>query len=110
MLIHNDRLGEADLTTTITDMAERVGKDAFIAQQKAIMGRADSRDSMKEIQVPTLVLCGREDELTSLGVHEAMAAAIPDARLCIIEECGHLSTMERPQAVTALMRDWLVRA
>jgi pimeloyl-ACP methyl ester carboxylesterase len=109
MLIHKDRLGDAAFTATITDMAERVGKDVFIAQQKAIMGRADSRGSMKEIQVPTLVLCGREDELTSLGAHEAMAAAIPGARLCIIEECGHLSTMERPQAITALMRDWLMR-
>jgi pimeloyl-ACP methyl ester carboxylesterase len=109
MLVHKSRLDEKDLCAAVTDMAARVGKDAFIAQQKAIMGRADSRDSQKAIDVPTLVLCGREDELTPLDAHEAMAEAIPDARLCIIEECGHLSSMERPHAVTALMRDWMLR-
>ena len=54
-------------------------------------------------------MCGREDELTPLAAHEAMAEAIPGARLCVIEECGHLSSMERPHAVTALMRDWLLK-
>lgn len=109
MLVHEDRLGDAALCDAVTDMAGRVGKDCFVAQQKAIMTRADSRDSQCDIAVPTMVLCGREDALTPLEAHEEMTAAIPDARLCVIEECGHLSTMERPQAVTALMRDWLLR-
>lgn len=109
MLIHQDRLDDAVLCGAVTEMAGRVGKDCFIAQQKAIMGRADSRNSQREIAVSTLVLCGRQDALTPLDAHEEMAAAIPDARLCVIEECGHLSTMERPHAVTVLMRDWLLR-
>jgi pimeloyl-ACP methyl ester carboxylesterase len=37
-----------------------------------------------------------------------MARMIPDARLCVVEDCGHLSTIEQPQAVTALLRDWLL--
>jgi pimeloyl-ACP methyl ester carboxylesterase len=38
-----------------------------------------------------------------------LAAAISGARLCVIEECGHLPPIERPHAMTALMRDWLLR-
>ena len=109
MLVHKSRLDDSDLCTAVMDMAARVGKDAFISQQKAIMCRIDSSESQKAIKVPTLVLCGREDELTPLEGHKAMAEAIPEARLCVIEECGHLASMERPHAVTALMRDWLLR-
>ena len=58
--------------------------------------------------MPTLIIVGRQDELTPLDLAAEAAEGIPNARLAIIEECGHLSTLERPQAVTALMRDWLV--
>lgn len=109
LLIHEDRLEDEELTEAIMEMAADVGQDAFLRQQTAILGRPDSRADLISIQVPTLVVCGRQDELTPLDLSEEMAAGIPDARLCIIEECGHLSTMERPFAVTALMRDWLLQ-
>lgn len=108
LLIHPDRLEDAALTATVMDMAAHVGQDAFVRQQTAILTRADSRPSLGAIAVPTLVLAGRQDALTPPEVAEEMAAAIPSARLVVIEDCGHLSTLERPQAVTALMRDWLV--
>ena len=54
------------------------------------------------------MLCGRQDELTPLELHEEMAAAIPDARLVVIEDCGHPSTLERPDEVNAAMRAWLL--
>lgn len=107
--IHPDRLEEADLADAVTRMAESVGKDAFLRQQRAIMGRPDSRPDLAGIDVPTLVVCGRQDVATPLALSEEIAELIAGARLCIIEECGHLSTMERPHAVTALMRDWLLR-
>lgn len=109
LLIHPDRQAEESLSGAVMAMAERVGQQAFLRQQRAIMGRRDSRPDLPGIDVPTLVLCGRQDALTPLAVHEEMAAAIPGARLCIVEECGHLSPMERPHAVTALLRDWLLR-
>jgi pimeloyl-ACP methyl ester carboxylesterase len=56
-----------------------------------------------------MVICGRQDEITPLALLEEMAGLIPDARLCVIEDCGHLSSMEQPQASTALMRDWILR-
>jgi pimeloyl-ACP methyl ester carboxylesterase len=58
--------------------------------------------------LPTLIVCGRDDNLTPVELHDEMAASIPGARLALIEECGHLSTMEQPQAVTALLRQWLL--
>jgi pimeloyl-ACP methyl ester carboxylesterase len=89
------------------EMAEHVGRDAFLRQQTAILGRPDSRLDLLRIACPTLVLCGRQDALTPLAAHEEMAAAIPDARLVVVEDCGHLSTLERPEAVSSAMREWL---
>jgi pimeloyl-ACP methyl ester carboxylesterase len=59
------------------------------------------------IRCPTLVLVGRQDALTPVSLHEQMAAAIPRAALVIVEQCGHLSPLEQPQAVTAALRYWL---
>lgn len=107
MFVHPDRLNDKMLTGAVTSMAERVGKDAFLRQQKAIIGRVDSRPLLATIRCPTLVLCGREDILTPPALAEEMAAGIPGARLDLIDHCGHLSTMERPEAVTAELRQWL---
>lgn len=109
-LIHPDRQGETGLTDAIIKMADHVGTDAFMRQQTAIMGRSDSRDDLGRIKCPTLILCGRQDALTPVVVHEEMAASIPNSRLVVIEESGHMTTMERPQAVTAFLRDWLLHS
>lgn len=108
LLIHPDRQADEALAGAVMKMAERVGQDAFLRQQKAIMGRPDSLADLGRFDLPVLVLCGRQDALTPVERHEEMAAAIPGARLCIVEESGHLSPMEQPHAVTALMRDWLL--
>ena len=106
--IHPDRLQDGTLTDAIMEMTRRVGKDAFLRQQSALMERPDSRPSLSAIGVPALVLCGRDDAMTPLARHTEIADAIPNARLAIVEDSGHLSTMERPQAVTALLRDWML--
>jgi len=108
MLIHPDRTGEEALTGEVMAMAERVGREAFLRQQTLIMDRPDSRPELSSIRCPTLVLCGRQDAISTLEMHVEMAKAIPGARLAIVEECGHLAPLERPHAITALMRDWLV--
>ena len=108
MLIHPDRIREEALTSEVMAMAERVGRDAFQRQQKLIMDRPDSRPGLSSLRLPTLVLCGRQDAISTLEMHVEMAEAIPGARLAIVEECGHLAALERPHATTALMRDWLV--
>ncbi len=107
MLIHPDRLEDGDLTGTITTMAERVGREAFLRQQNAIMNRPDGRRDLGAIHCPTLVLCGRQDALTPLAGHEEMADGIPNSKLVVIEDCGHMAPLERPRAVSAVMRYWL---
>ena len=107
LLIHEARLEDQPLVAVVTAMAEAVGKAAFLRQQQAIMGRPDFRPTLVKVSCPTLVLCGREDALTPVDKHTAMAAGIRDARLTVIEDCGHLSTLERPEAVNAALRSWL---
>jgi pimeloyl-ACP methyl ester carboxylesterase len=108
LIVHPDRVRDERLGEDMRQMNRRVGTDAFRRQQTAIIGRPDSRKDLSEIPCPTLVLCGRQDGVTPLEVHEEMCSLIPGARLAVIEDCGHMSTMERPQAVTALLRDWLL--
>jgi pimeloyl-ACP methyl ester carboxylesterase len=106
-LIHPDRLADHALVESIMDMAERVGRDAFLRQQRLLMNRPDSRHDLGLIHCPTVVICGRQDGLTPLADSEEMAEKIPRAKLVVIEDCGHLPTMERPRAVSALLRYWL---
>lgn len=108
LLVHEDRLSDSPLVDEIMAMAEAVGRDAFARQQTAIMNRRDSRDTLEGISCPTLVVCGRQDAITPLEISEESASLLPRGRLVVIEDCGHLSSMERPQATTALMRDWLL--
>ena len=108
LFIHEDRLHDAPLVETIMQMAKDTGREAFKRQQTAIMGRADSRPLLPSIQCPTVVVCGRQDALTPLALAQEMADGIPAARLEIVEDCGHLPTLERPEAVNAILKDWLV--
>ena len=109
LFIHEDRLGDTRLVDDITRMADSVGKDAFLRQQKAIMGRPDSRPGLSGIGCPTMVVCGRQDVLTPIELSQEIAGLIPGADLVLIDDCGHLSTMERPEAVNAALREWLSR-
>jgi pimeloyl-ACP methyl ester carboxylesterase len=107
-LVHPSRMTYNSIVDTVYSMGHRVGKDAFLRQQRAIIGRIDSRPYLAGIAgCPTLVLCGRDDVMTPLALHEEMAAAIPGANLVVIDECAHLSTMGQPKLVSEAMRDWL---
>ncbi len=109
LLVHQDRLSDDGLIAVIQSSAQNVGPEAYIRQQKGVMTRPDGRQSLKKVTCPALVLCGRQDALTPLALHEEMAAAIPGASLVVIEDCGHLAPLERPRAVSAVMRYWLGR-
>lgn len=101
------RMDQPQIVETVTAMTRRVGGEAFIRQQTAIMGRPDSRPGLARINCPTLVLCGREDAVTPVELHREMAADIAGARLVIVPECGHLPPLERPEAVNDALRRWL---
>lgn len=106
-LIHPDRLNDTELTSTIVSMAENIGAEAFIRQQHTIMSRKDGFDVLARFSGSAVVICGRNDSLTPVEQHIAMADAIPAAALVVIEDSGHLSTLEQPQAVSAALSYWL---
>ncbi len=97
----------ADLVALMAAMAHSVGARGQINQQTAMLGRPDSHGDLARLRVPTLVACGRQDPVTPLADHEAIAAAVAGARLEVIEDCGHLSTIEQPEALTRVLADWL---
>lgn len=107
LLLHPDHLHDARLVNLLAEMAAGVGLDGFIRQQTAIMGRADSRPLLQHIACPTLVLCGRQDQLTPLALHEEIHAGIAGSRLVVVDECGHMSTMEQPAQVNQALVEWL---
>lgn len=108
-MIHGDRQQDKPLIAELKAMAERVGPAAFIRQQEAIIQRQDYRSMLATIRCPVTVIGGSGDLIAPLSWMTDMAEAIPGANLAIIEDCGHMSTMEQPQATTALMRSWLQR-
>jgi pimeloyl-ACP methyl ester carboxylesterase len=100
-------LGEIGISGKVAGMALATGKDAFLRQERAIIGRIDSRPHLPAIRCPTLVVAAREDGIMPVAILEELADGIPGARLEIIEDCGHMATLEQPAQVTGLLRGWL---
>ncbi len=88
-------------------MAMSLGKEVYLRQQRAIIGRIDSRPHLAKNRCPTMVFCGRDDQLTPVALHEEIAAAIPGSRLVVAEKCAHLSPLEQPQMVSMNLVHWL---
>ena len=88
----------------IAAMADHLGADVFERQSCALMRRQDSADTLTEIDCPTLIVAGDEDEVCPPELHEIMASAIVRSALHILRDCGHLSTMEAPDRVTTLLK------
>jgi len=105
--LHRDRQNDVSMTTVVRQMIEVTGAPAFVRQLQAIMSRPDSRPLLPSIRCPTLVLVGDGDIATPPDLHREIAAGIPGARLVIVPNCGHLSTIERPEAVNAALSAWL---
>ena len=75
--------------------------------QRAMAARPDSLDTLRDAHVPALVVVGEEDTLSPVADAEAMARALPDARLVVVPGVGHLSAVEDPRAFAAAVRDFL---
>lgn len=106
-IVHRDRLADPAIVGPILEMAQEVGADGFVREQTAIIARPDSRPLLIDIKVPTVVIVGRQDQATPLQRSQEMAADIAHSQLVMIEDCGHMSPLERPAEVTAALRRWL---
>jgi pimeloyl-ACP methyl ester carboxylesterase len=107
LLIHPSRQSDPAVRKLVRLMAEETGAEAFIRQQQAIIGRADSRPGLGAIGCPTLVLVGDGDQLTPPELSVELADAIPEARLVVVADSGHLTPLDQPEEVTKALVGWL---
>ena len=105
--VHPALARDEHLHRIVLDMADDVGPDAFVWQLEAITGRIDSRPTLATIKCPTLVLTSDTDNMMPPDASSEIASAIPGAKLVTIQDCGHLTQLEKPQAVTDALLDWL---
>jgi alpha-beta hydrolase superfamily lysophospholipase len=71
------------------------------------MARPDARLHLPNLRCPTLVVCGDSDQLTPPDCSDEIAALVPGAQRFTIAQCGHMLTMEQPDAVNAALLQWL---
>ncbi len=93
------------LLSRVEAMSRNLGADVFIRQQQANMVRPDI--ALGLIRCPTWVIGGEEDAIAPPSSQGDLVAAISGARLHMLPGCGHLSTLEQPAEISALMRRWL---
>lgn len=105
-MVHPARL-DTPLFEEIVAMIERKTPNIFEAQIRALLGRPDAQAVFTALTCPTLLLCGGQDAWSPLARHEQMHALLPHSRLVVIEDSGHMSTMEQPAAVSQALVEWL---
>ena len=103
------RLPDKKLVDEVMAMCSEIGVDIYKRQEELAAVRADRRPDLPKIKCPTIVVCGRDDAATPLFLSEEMAKAIPAAALVVIEQCGHLVTMEKPEETNLILSTWLKR-
>lgn len=103
-MLHPDH---TELLGPLAEMVRRSTPETFANQQRALLNRPEARAVLPLIKCPTLVLCGRQDVWSPVSQHEEIAKAIPHSKLVIVDDAGHMSPVEQPEAVTKSLLDWL---
>ncbi len=96
-----------DVLNIVMEMALDLGPEVFIRQSRALQRRPDQQGTLRRAKTPALIMCGEHDALCPIRRHEFMALLMPNARLEIIADAGHLPTLEQPEVTTDLLRRWL---
>lgn len=105
-LVHASRV-DTPVGEEVMAMAERVGRDAFLRQQRAILERPDSQPLLPTLSMPTVVGVGDDDRMTAPVESRILQTGIAGARLHVFTDCGHLPPMEKPRETNDLLRAWL---
>lgn len=103
------RLPDKALVDEVMTMCGEIGGEIYKRQEELAAIRVDRRPDLPKIKCPTIVVCGRDDAATPLFLSEEMTAAIKSSELIVIEACGHLISMERPEETNAILAAWLSR-
>lgn len=105
-MVHPDHV-DGPIGARVKAMAERVGGDAYLRQQQAILARPDSCPLLQHIRIPTLIAVGADDRLTPPSDAAAMHAGIAHSRYHVFPRCGHLPPLELPDETVSLLQTWL---
>lgn len=106
-MVHPGRLGDAALIESILAMFERKNAGRFALQQHALLSRPDGGPVLAALNMPCLVLCGRQDAWANVAQHEAMHALVPHSTMSVIDDAGHMVLMEQPAATVQALRQFL---
>jgi pimeloyl-ACP methyl ester carboxylesterase len=106
-MVGPDHVHDAALMARLAAMVGRATPQLFQRQIGALLTRPNAHRGLAAIPCPTAVIVGRQDAWSPLAQHEEMAALIPHAWLTVIEDCGHMSPVEQPEAVTEALAQWL---
>lgn len=106
-MLHPRRLRDRSLIELILDMIDRKTTGIFAMQINALLNRPSAEAVLRGVHCQTLVVCGRQDGWAPLPRHEEMARMIGGAGLAVIEDSGHMVTLERPEGVTTALERWL---
>ncbi len=91
---------------TIHDLASQQSASAIANALRALRDRPDASDLLPQITVPTLVIVGEEDTITPTVMAQNLADKIPNAKLEIIPQAGHLSNIEQPELFNRALREF----
>lgn len=98
-----------EVLSALMQMAMDLGPEVYVRQSRALQRRRDQQSSLRRIKVPALVLCGQYDTLCPVKRHTFMAELIPHAELAVLDDAGHLPTIEAPDETTAALRAWMTQ-
>lgn len=99
--------GARAVQAMMLEMAEAQGVETYVAQARALVRRPDSQRLLRALRLPTLILCGAHDTICPVRRHEFLAEVMPEAKLEILPDAGHLPTLEQPETVTEMLAGWL---
>jgi len=103
-----DSYKQKDILNTCMEMALTLGPEVFVRQSRALQDRDDQQSTLKDLNIPVLIMCGAEDKLCSLEKHELMHNIINDSKLEVVMDAGHMPTLEQPQKTTEVIKSWLM--
>jgi pimeloyl-ACP methyl ester carboxylesterase len=107
LAFHPERALDTALTQSYLDFVLGAGAEQLIRQNRAVMTRPDARRHLPQLRMPSLVMCGDNDQLAPLECSQEIVRLLPAAQLRVVPRCGHMLTMERPDEVNAALTHWL---
>lgn len=106
-MVHPARRGDPQFMGPLFAMVRRATPEIFAGQIRALLGRPDATPLLPTFRLPVYVVVGRQDEWSTLASHEEFARLIPGAKLRVIEDSGHFTPLEQPEALTAILREMM---